>query len=121
MPVDSVDHMYLKYTYSRERREEMERLAMEKRMRPILVVHDSRSSVVFAHDVEKKGLQGTSAKNIVQDLKDMGYVGRDIVLKSDQEPALKAVIDEVALQRPSCRTSKPIGRVAVEWRRGKCD
>ena len=88
MPLASVDYMYLEYTYSRERKEETEKLAMEKGMRPILVVHDSRSSAGFAHDVEKKGLQGTSANNIVQDLKDMGYSSRDIVLKSDQEPAL---------------------------------
>ena len=53
LPVVSVDYMYLEYTYSRERKEETEKLAMEKGTRPILVVRDSRSSAVFARDVEE--------------------------------------------------------------------
>ena len=83
LPVVSMDYMFLEYSYSREKRGETEKEAMEKGMRPILVVHDSRSSAVFAHDVGRKGLQGTPAKWVEKDLRDLGYWGRDLVLKGD--------------------------------------
>ena len=112
LPIVSMDYMYLEHTYSRLTKTEYEKEAIEKGMRPILVIHDSRSSAVFAHDVGRKGLQGTTVKWVCQALDDLGYTSRDIVLKSDQEPALKAVIDEVASRRKECRSVKehsPVG------------
>ena len=115
LPIVSMDYMYLEYTYSREKKEEEEKEALEKGMRPILVVPDSRSSAVFAHDVGHKGLMGTSAKCVEQDLKDMGYMKRDVVLTSDQEPAIRVLIEDVAGRRSVCSTvleHSPVGESA---------
>ena len=112
LPIVSMDYMYLEYTYSREKKSEQDKEAVEKGMRPILVVHDSRSSAVFAHDVNRKGMQGSSVKRVMQDLKDLGYARKDVVLKSDQEPSMRAVIDAVTEQRTENSTVKehsPVG------------
>ena len=118
LPVVSMDYMYLEYTYSREKKSEEEKEAVENGMRPILVVHDSRSSAVFAHDVHRKGMQGSSVKRVMQDLKDLGYNRRDIVLKSDQEPAMRAVIEAVIGQRVENSTMKEHSQVGESQANG---
>ena len=124
LPVVSMDYMYLEYTYSRETKSEEEKEAVEKGMRSILVVHDARSSAVFAHDVDRKGLQGSSVKRVMQDLKDLGYSRRDVVLKSNQEPSMRAVIDAVAGQRAEnsiCEGAQPSRRIASKRCGGERD
>ena len=57
---------------------------------PILVVKDRRSKAIWAHPVPEKGAEDPYAFNcLVRDLDDTGY--KRIILKDDQEPAIKAV------------------------------
>ena len=57
---------------------------------PILVVKDRKSKMIWAHPVPAKGTEDPYAFNcLVRDLDDTGY--KRIILKDDQEPAVKAV------------------------------
>ena len=77
-----------------------------------LVGKDRQTKLFMAHVVPLKGgdfewITGQVAK----DLKKFGIQG-DVVLRSDQEPAIKDMLQEVAKQRPWARTvveSSPSG------------
>jgi hypothetical protein len=65
---------------------------------PTLVYRDRNSRRCFAHLVSHKGIGDPWILNqIIEDLDSLGY--RRIVLKSDQEPAIRDLPREVRLQR----------------------
>ena len=60
----------------------------------ILVVKDRRTRLVFSHVVPRKGVvHDHSATQLLADLRLLGY--NEVILKCDEEPALKAVQGEV--------------------------
>ena len=71
----------------------------------IVVVKDSISKAVVAHSVPCKGVAvDWTAQQLVRDIKRLGY-RRRVVLKSDQELAITALLDEVAAARTDGPTS----------------
>ena len=64
----------------------------------VQVARDRRSHMLFAHLVPRKGLTfAHGASQMIRDLEILGY--NEVVLKCDNEPALKAVQKEVAERR----------------------
>ena len=65
---------------------------------PILVYKEKKSKMLYAHVVEQKGVgDGRLIERIVKNLDALGY-GR-IIIKSDQEPAMKDLTEEVREKR----------------------
>ena len=64
--------------------------------KPILVSQDRLSGAVFGHRVQCKGSSATWAvKKVIEDLKDCGYGGSKICIRSDQENAIKDLMAKV--------------------------
>ena len=78
IPVISIDYMFLN-----EKGDELNN--------PILAVHDSMSEGVWAVFLRRKGGSSYAAKKVSDIIKRLGY--SKIVLKSDQEPAIKSLED----------------------------
>ena len=98
--------MYMEVDYSRRTYEEEYSRDIEGKS-PILVLHDSISSAVFAHDVGSKGKLGDSIRCVQQDLESLGCANRDIVGKGDQEAAVQAVWEEVSKLREGKQSTVP--------------
>jgi len=64
---------------------------------PILTGIDRRTKLVFAHMVPKKGHDAQAIKQLAREIKLSGY--SRLVLKSDQEPSIKALIEAVKNER----------------------
>ena len=60
---------------------------------PIIVLEDDTSKVITAHIVPKEGVDEHTVARIAQDIKNLGY--KKIILKSDQEPAILALKEEI--------------------------
>ena len=76
----------------------------------IQVARDTRSKMLFAHVVPRKGMTHEhGATAMVSDLGRLGY--HEIILKCDGEPALKAVQEEVKSRReqPTILENSPVG------------
>ena len=66
----------------------------------VLVVFDRRTKCVFAHLLKSKAADDAHAANmLLGDLKKLGYT--TIILKSDQEPSIKALM--LAVKKKVCR------------------
>ena len=83
VPVVSMDYMFMGDQQSRE----------EETGMPILVMKDRKSKTIRARVVPAKGRQEYAIKRCSLDLKGLGH--RKIILKSDGEPAIKALKDAV--------------------------
>ncbi len=67
--------------------------------------------MIFAHMVPRKGLLA-SMHGAVEMIKDIGKLGhREVILKSDNEPALRSVQEEVKRRRedPTILENSPVG------------
>ncbi len=61
---------------------------------PALAIRDSKARAVFANVIPSKGLDWTwTAQQVIADIGKMGY--RKVVLRSDQEPAVSALLDKI--------------------------
>ena len=86
---------------------------------PILVVYDELREGFWALDADKKGANSEVIKWCCDTLEDSGYLGADVTVKSDQEPAIAAVRKGIAVNRVGntvplnspVRCSKSNGRV----------
>ena len=88
IPCVSIDYMYMSENSNREPTESDEM--------PIMVMKDRWSKTVFASIVPKKGECEYAIRQAAQDLnKGLGY--KKFILKGDQEPALRVLIDRIAL------------------------
>ena len=87
VPVISVDYMFM----------ESEDRTAEKGM-PILVSRDRKSKWINAAVVTQKGNCAYAIKRLSEDLGSLGY--NRIILKSDQEPAIKDLKIRVKAERP---------------------
>ena len=64
----------------------------------IQVAKDRRSRMIFAHMVPKRGLASMhGAEDMIKDIAKLGY--KEVILKSDNEPALRSVQEEVQKRR----------------------
>ena len=71
-----------------------------KHGKPILVAKDRKTGGIAAIEVDHKGKDGGWAvKRLVGILEDFGYVGSRVVIKCDQEPAIKDLAREVGRSR----------------------
>jgi len=87
VPCISIDYMYMHEGRDRE--------PSDQDVLPIIVMKDRMSKGVFAFVVPKKGECEYAALRAAQDLnKTLGY--KKIILKGDQEPALRVLIDRIA-------------------------
>eukprot|EP00973_Karenia_brevis_P009811 1326112-Karenia_brevis.AAC.1 len=69
-------------------------------MSPILVVKDMKSKSIFAHAVSRKGTSNKwVVKKLVDDLDSLGYGWTKVVIRSDQEPALVDVKEDLRRAR----------------------
>jgi hypothetical protein len=60
---------------------------------PQLVMFDSESKSTYAYVARQKGADEHLCKRVVEDLDNLGY--KEILLKGDQEPALRTLIEMV--------------------------
>ena len=65
----------------------------EGNQNPILVMKDDTTRTMSAHMMPRKGPDEHAVKRMQQDIKNLGY--RRIIIKSDQEPAILALKEEV--------------------------
>ena len=73
---------------------------------PVLIVFDRRTKCVFAHLLKSKAADDTHAADVLlQDLQKLGY--STVILKSDQEPSIKALMLAV---KKGC-----VGTLILEW------
>ena len=64
---------------------------------PVLVIKDRRYRKIWAHMLPSKGLeQPYGVKSLLRALTIMGY--KRVILKSDQEPAIKALVAKAAAE-----------------------
>ena len=109
-PTISIDYMFMEADYRDKGKEHYERETKGKR--PILVVHDSKTSAMFAHDMKEKGASEDTIGQLEEDIRDMGYQGVTIILKGDQEPSIKAIQETISRRRNDGRTvpeNSPVG------------
>eukprot|EP00974_Lingulodinium_polyedra_P067665 6552644-Lingulodinium_polyedra.AAC.1 len=60
---------------------------------PILVIKARKTKAVMAHLLPRKGADPYAVARVVQDIRNTGY--KRIILKSDQEPSIMALKQEV--------------------------
>ena len=76
----------------------------------IQVAKDRKTRMIFAHMIPRKGLVSLhGAEKMIKDIAKLGY--REVVLKSDNEPALRSVQEEVKRRRedPTILENSPVG------------
>ena len=73
------------------------------------MLEDDTTKAVMAHMIPRKGTDEHAVMRIVQDIKNLGY--RKIIFKSDQEPAILALKDEVKrmLNQDVIMEASPVG------------
>jgi hypothetical protein len=94
-PIISMDYAFLGIKKGRSKDEQamLEEEAMKAGHTPQLVMHDSESKGIYAHAVARKGADEYLCRKVVEDLDNLGY--KEVVFKSDQEPALCNFMDVV--------------------------
>ena len=79
----------------------------------VMVLRDRDTRMTAAAVVPRKGTTGDfAAKRAAAFCTEIGYSGVSIIMKSDQEPAMKAVVEEVARWRAPAKTiieQSPVG------------
>ena len=72
----------------------------------LYIVRESKSKPLFATQVPRKGHSETEvALGFLLDcISELGYGNSEIIVESDQEPAIKTVIDMVAQHRTNAET-----------------
>ena len=88
---------------------------------PTLVAYDSNTKAIWAMARESKEVNDDLVDWMVQNLKDAGYAGLRITLKTDGEVSMKALKNQIALKRERERNRNhqfPSERVESKWRNG---
>ena len=79
----------------------------------ILAARERRTRMVMATVVPAKGTMGSfAAKRLVSFMAELGLTASDVIVKGDQEPAIAALIEDVARHRAGARTipeHSPVG------------
>ena len=98
--VDGLPEVHLEYAFIGGGGEDE-----QERTIPVLVLKEADTRMCMASVVPKKGTFGVSAaKRALNFLKEIGLDRADLVLKSDQEPAIVAFTDDIKKARTECRT-----------------
>jgi thiol-disulfide isomerase/thioredoxin len=118
-PILSLDYAFLGVSKgaSREERLQLEAEAVDAGHTPTLVMFDSESRSIYAYAATRKGYNEHLCRQIVHDLDNLGY--KEIVLKSDQEPAMMSLVEivkanwngDAALENSPIRESEANGAV----------
>ena len=77
---------------------------------PMLVVKERTSKMLMAATVPKKRTGSYIQKRVIGFLNEVGCLHGDLIVKSDQEPAIKAVVEDVG----RAKTADGSGRYIVE-------
>ena len=116
-PIISIDYMYMEADYKDKKKEQYIKDVEGKT--PILVVVDSKTKAVFAHDMEEKGANEATMEQLENDIKELGYHGSDIIIKGDQEPSIVAIQELIARRRSAGNTvleNSPVGESSSNGR-----
>ena len=101
---DGIPEVHLDYCFLGGREEEAQ---------PVLVVKDRDTRMIMSFLVKEKGASDPYVvKRVMAFLGELGHVGNKIILKSDQESPIKAVVEKVANERMDGQTileNSPVG------------
>jgi hypothetical protein len=94
-PIVSLDYAFLGIRKGKNKEEvaQFEEEATRAGHTPQLVMFDSESKSTYAYVARQKGADEHLCKRVVEDLDNLGY--KEILLKGDQEPALRTLIEMV--------------------------
>ena len=94
-PIVSLDYAFLGIKKGKDKAEseKLEDEAAAAGHTPQLIMFDSESKSKYAYVARQKGADEHLCRRIVDDLDNMGY--KEGVMKSDQEPALQALIETI--------------------------
>ena len=94
-PIVSLDYAFLGIKQGKDKAEctKLEEEAEVAGHTPQLIMFDSESKGTYAYVARQKGADEHLCRRIVDDLDNMGY--KQVVMKSDQEPALRTLIETV--------------------------
>ena len=92
-----MDYFYMGSAYKGLGKEQEEEKG--SRVAPYLAVFDESTGNGFAYDVQKTGVEEWIVLAVVDDLQAIVYDTGELILKSDQEPAIVALGDSIAAAR----------------------
>ena len=94
-PIVSLDYAFLGSKRGKDKAQsaKFEEEAAAAGGTPQLVMFGSESKVTYAYVARPKGADEHLCKRVVDDLDNKGY--KEVVMKSDQEPALKVLIETI--------------------------
>ena len=77
----------------------------EDRIMPVITAKEEETKMFLAAMVPRKGTTGTyAAKRVLAFLKEIGLETTDVVFKTGQEPAIRALVEDVSRRRENART-----------------
>jgi hypothetical protein len=113
-PAIHIDYCFLRGAMAREEEEDDEE-EKETKTLTVLCACDRESGMTMATVVPRKGVTGSyPAKRLYMFIKELGFDSSEVtlILRSDQEPAIQALVDDLRLLRTSGRTlveMSPVG------------
>jgi hypothetical protein len=79
----------------------------------VLVLRDRDTRMLMTTVVPRKGTKGEfAAKRSAAFCSEIGYTGASLIMKSDQEPAITALVGDIAIRRQPAKTvieHSPVG------------
>ena len=82
----------------------------------VLVLRDRDTKMMLTTVVPRKGTKGEfAAKRSAAFCAEIGYTGASLIVKSDQEPAIVALVNDIAMRRAPAKTVIK----SKQWYRGK--
>ena len=90
---DSIPRIGIDYTYPRQSKDKRS----EEGSMPIIVMKNSKDKWVSAFVVPQKGVCEYAVKAVSREIQNAGY--NKVILKSDQEPAIKELLQAVKRER----------------------
>ena len=96
-PVVSVDYMYMKASEAKTPAEKEKEESGNLRGHPIFITKDSATAWISANVIPQKGDTPEGVRRLGEEIDKLGH--HRLVLKSDQEPAIKALIQSVRREK----------------------
>jgi len=114
---DAVGEMHIDYCFPRgageKGRDIREKAAEATGNMTVMVLRERDTRMIMVSVVPRKGATGEFAANRAAAFcRELGYGGIPMIMKSDQEPALKALVDDIARKRSPAKTileNSPVG------------
>ena len=92
-----------------------EKASVATRGMTVLVLRDRDTKMILTTVVPRKGTKGEfAAKRSAAFCTEIGYTGASMIMKSDQEPAITALVNGIAMRRAPAKTvieQSPVGSI----------